>query len=107
MYIFQVTTPHNVTYSCTMKCWQHYQFFFIKHNVVNCIIRGELNTDLSRAGCLSINNIHYTFKGFNQCRLVIDHFILSENIEMLIKEYYATDSIDNLSDDIPLYTYIA
>ena len=27
MYIFHVTTPHNVTYSCTMKCWQHYQVF--------------------------------------------------------------------------------
>ena len=50
MYIFHVTTPHNVTYSCTMKCWQHYQVFsLIKHNVVNCIIGVDLNTDLSRA----------------------------------------------------------
>ena len=53
-----------------------------------------------------INNIQYTFKGFNQYRSIIDHFILSENMEMLIiKEYYATDSLDNLSDHIPLYMY--
>ena len=43
------------------------------------------------------------FKGFNQCSSFIDHFILSENMEMLIKEYYATDSIDNLSNHILLY----
>ena len=125
MYIFHLTTPHNVTYRCTMKCWQHYQVFFIKHNVVNCIIAGDLNTYLSRgrsgntislnnfilremlsmAQQVHINNIQYTFKGFNQCSSIIDHFILSENMEMLIKEYYATDSIDNLYDHIPLYIY--
>ena len=50
-------------------------------------------------------HIQYTFEGFNQCSSIIDHFILSENMEMLIKEYYATDSIDNLSDHIPLYGF--
>ena len=111
IYVFNIYFPSDNSTQCILQLYNEMlatlSFFFIKHNVVNCIIRSDLNTDLSRARCLSINNIQYTFKGFNQCRSVIDHFILSENIEMLIKEYYATDSIHNLSDHIPLYTYIA
>ena len=127
IYVFNEYFPCDNSTQCNLQLYNEMlavvSSFFIKHNVVNCIIGGDLNTDLSRARSgntislnnfilremlsmaqqVHINNIQYTFKRFNQCSSIIDHFILSENMEMLIKEYYATDSIDNLSDHIPLY----
>ena len=58
---------------------------------------------LSMAQQVHINNIQNTFKGFNQYNSIIDNFILSENMETLIKEHNATNSIDNLSDHIPFH----
>ena len=97
--------------------------FLHDNNVVNCIIGGDLNTDLSRVrsgNAISLNNfisneslsmvqqhvtncIQYTFLGCNQSKSIIDHFIVSENIERYVQEYYTKESVDNLSDHVPLY----
>ena len=81
--------------------------FLHDNNVINCIIGGDLNTDLSlvRSGnTISLNNfisneslsmvqqhvtncIQYTFLGCNQSKSIIDHFIVSENIERYVQEY--------------------
>ena len=39
----------------------------------------------------------------NQSKSIIDHFIVSENIEKYVQEYYIKESVDNLSDHVPLY----
>ena len=41
--------------------------------------------------------------GCNQSKSIIDHFIVSENIERYVQEYYTKESVDNLSDHVPLY----
>ena len=45
----------------------------------------------------------YTFCGINKNCSLIDYFMLSENISSRITQYYTTDSIDNLSDHVPLF----
>ena len=49
------------------------------------------------------NTIEHTYRGFNNSVSLIDHFIVSENIQTHVEEYYTEDSIDNLSDHIPLF----
>ena len=49
------------------------------------------------------NYIQYTFWGCNQSKSIIDYFIVSENIERYVQEYYTKESADNLSDHVPLY----
>ena len=93
------------------------------NGVLNCIIGGDINTDLSRlysGNTISLqkfvaqenlslalsavdNTIEHTYRGFNNSVSLIDHFIVSENIQTHVEEYYTEDSIDNLSDHIPLF----
>ena len=93
------------------------------NGVLNCIIGGDINTDLSRlysGNTISLqkfvaqenlslalsavdNTIEHTYRGFNNSVSLIDHFIVSENVQTHVEEYYTEDSIDNLSDHIPLF----
>ena len=93
------------------------------NGVLSCIIGGDINTDLSRlysGNTISLqkfvaqenlslalsavdNTIEHTYRGFNNSVSLIDHFIVSENIQTHVEEYYTEDSIDNLSDHIPLF----
>ena len=93
------------------------------NGVLNCVIGGDINTDLSRlysVNTISLqkfvaqenlslalsavdNTIEHTYRGFNNSVSLIDHFIVSENIQTHVEEYYTEDSIDNLSDHIPLF----
>ena len=61
------------------------------------------NESLSMVQQHFINCIQYTFLGCNQSKSIIDHFIVSENIERCVQEYYTKESVDNLSDHAPLY----
>ena len=94
-----------------------------ENDASNCIIGGDMNTDLSRVksgNTISLhkfiseenlsfvlkdrpNSVDYTYKGMNNNVSLIDHFIVSENICSRIEGYYSQDSIDNLSDHIPLF----
>ena len=93
------------------------------YNVAHCIIGGDLNTDLGRiksANTLSLNNfitienlkyvmnvypndVQYTYTGINGSMSLIDHFIVSESIVSNIVDYFTVDSVDNLSDHLPLF----
>ena len=42
----------------------------------------------------------------NNSTSLIDHFIVSDNICLLTRKYYTMDSVDNLSDHIPLFIII-
>ena len=79
-----------------------------ENDVSNCIIGGDMNTDLSRVksgNTISLhkfvseeilsfvlkdrpNSIDYTYKGMNNNVSLIDHFIVSENLCPRIEEYY-------------------
>ena len=94
-----------------------------ENDVSNCIIGGDMNTDLSRVKSGNMISLHkfvseeilsfvlkdrpksidYTYKGMNNNVSLIDHFIVSENLCPRIEEYYTQDSIDNLSDHIPVF----
>ena len=93
------------------------------HNVVNCVIGGDLNTDVSRirsGNTISLHNymdkenlflainevrntVKFTYKGINNSVSLIDHFIMTENMCLLTKNYYTMDSVDNLFDHVPVF----
>ena len=54
----------------------------------------------------TINNVAYTYKGANNATSLIDHFIESEDVTMLASDYFTLDSVDNLSDHVPLYLFL-
>ena len=72
------------------------------HNAENCIIGGDLNTDMSKSGNSislqnfmdkeilfsvfkeTINNVAYTYKGANNATSLIAHFIVSEDVTIII-----------------------
>ena len=100
--------------------------FCATHNVENCVIGGDLNTDMSRTKSRNsislpnfieqenlflvfketINNVAYTYKGASNASSLIDHFIVSEDLTMLANNYFTLDSVDNLPDHVPLYMFL-
>ena len=76
--------------------------FCATHNVENCVIDGDLNTDMSRTKSgnsislqnfmdeknlflvfkETINDVAYTYKGANNATSLIDYFIVSEDVTM-------------------------
>ena len=42
----------------------------------------------------------------NRLQASIDHFIVSEDVTMLMSDYFTLDSVDNLSDHVPLYMFL-
>ena len=46
--------------------------------------------------------MEHTYRGVNNSTSLIDHFIVSDSIHTKILDYYTNDSVDNLSDHIPL-----
>ena len=96
--------------------------FCATHNVVNCVIGDDLNTDVSRirsGNTISLHNymdkenlflainkvrntVKFKFKGINNSVSLIDHFIMTKNMCLLTKNYYNL-SDDNLSDHVPVF----
>lgn len=95
----------------------------IQHNCDNIIIAGDLNTDLSRTNSLhtqalyryvtnegllccaelSLCDIEYTHMSkANGSKSHIDHFLVSENLAMLITDYGVAHEGDNMSDHSPV-----
>ena len=89
----------------------------------DCIcIGGDFNTDFSRHThqtnslnsfivdndmfCCSFSNIsdvQYTYRSkINNTRTLIDHFLVSENLNNLISEYSTIDNVENKSDHVAL-----
>ena len=97
------------------------------HKVDYCLIAGDLNTDLSRhlsGNTISLNsfiaienlefilpkfhnNVPFTFTSITQSKSLIDHYIVSQNLLSHVSDYFTKDSIDNLSDHIPLYCMLS
>ena len=48
----------------------------------------------------------YTYKGASNATSLIDHFIVSEDLTTLASDYFILDSVDNLSDHVPLYMFL-
>lgn len=88
----------------------------------NICLAGDLNTDLCRNSPQTrellqfcdnenlvplvknaLSNIVYTYehKGTGS-RSLIDHIIVSKNLEQFLHQYYTVDSIDNTSDHLPV-----
>ena len=100
--------------------------FCATHNVVNCVIGGDLNTDVSRIRSENIislhnfmdnenlflaineviNTVNFTYKDINNSVSLIDQFIMTENRCVLAKKCYTMDSVDNLSDHVPVFMII-
>ena len=100
--------------------------FCATHNVENCVIGGDLNTDMPRTKSRNsislqnfmeeenlflvfkktINNVAYTYKGVSNATSLIDHFIVSEDLAMLESNYFTLDSVDNLPDHVPLHMFL-
>ena len=128
VYIFNVYFPCDNATQSSLQLYNEMlstiSTFLHDNNVVNCI-GGDLNTDLSRVrsgNTISLNNfisneslsmvqqhvtnsIQYTFLGCNQSKSIIDHFIVSKNIERYVQEYYTKESVDNLSDNVRYICY--
>ena len=49
------------------------------------------------------NVIQFTYTGVNGRRSLIDHFIISSNFLTYVCDYFTHDSVDNLSDHVPLF----
>ena len=92
------------------------------HNVENCVIGGDLNTDMLRTRSRNsislqnfidkenlflvfketIYNVAYTYKGASNATYLIDHFIVSEDVTMLASEHFSLDSVDHVPLDMLL-----
>ena len=127
LYIFNVYMPcdsnnddklqeYNDVLSTISTCLNMY-------NVEFCIVAWDLNTDLLRlksGNTTSLNSfvenenleyilkkfpskVEFTFTGIKNNKSLIDHYIISHNLIENVTDYYTYDSIDNLSDHVPLY----
>ena len=127
IYIFNVYMPCDSTTNANLDGYNDVlsviSHFCATHNVVNCVIGGDLNTDVSRirsGNTISLHNymdkenlflainevrntVKFTYKGINNSVSLIDHFIMTENMCLLTKNYYTMDSVDNLSDHVPVF----
>ena len=99
----------------------------IEHKIDYCVIAGDLNTDLSRlnsGNTLSLQSfvdnenlafvldkfsgdVQYTFTGIQHNHSLIYHYIVSQNLLDTISQYYTVDSVDNLSDHLPLFCHLS
>ena len=131
VYLFNVYMPcdtsnnehlfeYNMILSDISKCC-------IDNSISNCIIGGDMNTDMSRICSgktnslqmfvaeenLSLalstvdNSVEHTYIGVNNSTSLIDHLIVSNSIHTNVLDYYTKDSVDNLSDHIPVCINIA
>ena len=98
----------------------------IDNSISNCIIGRYVNTDTSRicsGNTISLqkfvaeenlslalntvdNSVEHTYIGVNNNTSLIEHFIVSDSIHTNVLDYYTKDSVDNLSDYIPLFINI-
>ena len=53
------------------------------------------------------DDVHYTFTGIKHNHSLIDHYIVSQNLLETISQYYTVDSVDNLSDHLPLFCHLS
>ena len=127
----------NVYFPCDTNNNEHLQDYndvlsdisgcMIEHKIDYCVIAGDLNTDLSRlnsGNTLSlqpfVNNenlafvldkfsddVQYTFTGIQHNHSLIDHYLVSQKLLDTISQYYTVDSVDNLSDHLPLFCHLS
>ena len=126
VYVINVYMPCDTTSNTNIyeyhKALSNISTIFNTYNVVYCIIAGDMNTDLRRIKSLNTihlnnfisnenlkyvlnvhpNDIQFTYSGINGSVSLIDHFIVSENLTSHIVDYSMFDSVDNLSDHVPL-----
>ena len=127
----------NVYFPCDTNNNEHLQDYndvlsdisgcMIQHKRDYCVIAGDLNTDLSQlnsGNTLSLqsfvdnenlafvlvtfsDDVQYTFTGIQHNHSLIDHYIVSQNLLETISQYYTVDSVDNLSDHLPLFCHLS
>ena len=112
VYLFNVYMPCDSTTNTNLDDYNEVlsviSNFCATHNVVNCVIGGDVNTDISRiksGNTISlqnfiekenlflavnevINTVTHTYTGINNTSSLIDHFIMSENMCLLANNYY-------------------
>ena len=130
IYIFNVYMPCDSSTNSNLEEYNEVlsviSNFCATNNVENCVIGGDLNTDMSRTKSgnsislqnfmdeenlflvfkKTINDVAYTYKGASNATSLIDHFIVSEDLTVLASDYFTLDSVDNLSDHVPLYMFL-
>ena len=52
-------------------------------------------------------DVQYTFPGIQHNHSLIDHFVVSQNLIDTISHYFTADSVDNLSDHLPLFCHLS
>ena len=127
----------NVYFPCDTNNNEHLQDYndvlsdisgcMIQHKIDYCVIAGDLNTDLSRLNSGNIlslqsfvdnenlafvlekfsDDVQYTFTGIQHNHSLIDHYIVPQNLLETISQYYTVDSVDNLSDHLPLFCHLS
>ena len=65
----------------------------------NFIVNEDINLVIKTCS----NVIQFTYTVINGSRSFIDHFIISSNILSNVCDYFTHDSVDNLSDHVPLF----
>ena len=53
------------------------------------------------------DDVQYTFTGIQHNHSLIDHYIVTQNLLDTISQYYTADSVDNLSDHLPLFCHLS
>ena len=53
------------------------------------------------------DDVQYTFSGIQHNHSLIDHYIVLQNLFESISQYYTVDSLDNLSDQLPLFCHLS
>ena len=122
----------NVYFHCDTNVNEHLQDYnnvlsdisgcMIQHKIDYCVIAGDLNTDLPRLNSENTltfqsfvafvfdkfsDDVQYTFTGIQHNHSLTDHYIVSQNLLNTISQYYTVDSVDNLSDHLPLFCHLS
>ena len=53
------------------------------------------------------DDVQYTFTCIQHNHSLNDHYIVSQNLLDTISQYYTVDSVDNLSDHLPLVCHLS
>ena len=128
MHIFNVYMPcdQHIFIDDYIDVLSEIYHYCLSHNVQYLVIGGDLNTDISKINsantialqqfvsneCLQLTivshmfSVTHTFISAINSVTLIDHFILHESLFDCIMIYKQVDSIDNISDQLPVLLHL-